>query len=162
MKETQNIIMMKKLLSLLLLLPLLSLVGCSDDDDFPQVDVTVSFDNVSAAKNGTIYVVEGNPLKIESVEVKSLTGKPAALTSMDYYLDGLFIGVSPIAPYDATISASALPVGRHLLQLNTMILQEDKSVLTSYLTFTVQVVPELPEGAEPLGPYKSTFRCDVK
>ncbi len=49
---------MKKLLYLLLLLPLGFFASCSDDKDLPSVDITVNIENAVDA-NGKIYIVEG-------------------------------------------------------------------------------------------------------
>lgn len=141
---------MKKLLYLLMLLPLcLGVSSCSDDNDFPSVDLTVKMTGAANVDN-VIYVVQGDPFGIESISVTSLTGKQAMLSSVGYYWDGVLSQVAPAAPYSITWDTSSLGVGSHLLQMQTSLLQVDKSLATAVFTYRVQVVAsadDLPDGA---------------
>lgn len=142
---------MKKFLYLLLLLPFcLGATSCSDDNDFPSVDLTVKMTGAANVDN-VIYVVQGDPFGIESISVQSLTGKQAMLTAVNYYWDGVPSQVAPVAPYTITWDTSTIPVGSHLLQMQTSLLQVDKSIATALITYKVQVVEsaaDLPAGAE--------------
>ena len=76
---------MKKFPYLLLLLPLGFLASCNSDDDLPDVDITVTFDNVVEGEDA-IYVVKGDTLKIESITCKGNDNKQAAETGGRTYL----------------------------------------------------------------------------
>lgn len=140
---------MKKLFSLLLLaLPLTFLAtSCSDDDDLPNVDITVKMSNCKKLDN-TIYVVRGQTLDIDGITVKNLDGdKPALITQATYYWDYYVLGTSVIAPYGFQIATVApteevegTPLGKHLLVIEMPVLAEDKSVATGIVDFVVQVV----------------------
>lgn len=140
---------MKKLLYILMLLPLGFLASCSDDNDLPSVDLTVEMTGAADVDN-TIYVVQGEDFGIESITVKALNGNQAALTSVGYYWDGILSQVAPVAPYTITWNTASLPVGRHLLQMQSSLLEVDKSIASALFTYKVVVVAsedDLPAGA---------------
>lgn len=142
---------MKKLLYLLLLLPLGFLSSCDDDDDFPAVDVTVNLDN-AAMVNNQIYVVQSEGFKIEGITARSLTDQQAALANVVYGIDGIFAGAPVLEPpYNGDIQPNELSAGIHYLQFRFTILQVDKSLAYGYMRTTINVVEkveDLPEGAE--------------
>ena len=92
---------MKKFMTLLLglvALPL-AMTSCDDDNDLPDVDVTVTFDNATKAEDGSMYIVKGNPISVSSIEVTNReAGKKAIATAAIYYLDGVRIGASVVSP----------------------------------------------------------------
>ncbi|MDE7438457.1 MAG: hypothetical protein K2M93_08230 [Muribaculaceae bacterium] len=140
---------MKKLLYLLLLLPLGFFASCSDDKDLPSVDITVNIENAVDA-NGKIYIVEGEPLTVAGIDVKSLNGKASGISGVNYVLDHVGIGYNIVQPFGGTISANLLPAGNHLLTLAFDVLQVDKSIAYAQLSTVVTVVPaveDLPEGS---------------
>lgn len=107
---------MKKLLYLLMLLPLAMLGGCHDDDDIPDVNVSISLRDVVVDGN-VIYTVKDTPLKITSISVQGV-GSRALVTSVAYYWDGVRIGWNPIAPFSATIAGALVPEGNHVLGIS--------------------------------------------
>lgn len=140
---------MKKILSLLLLtLPLaMGFTACSDDDDLPDVNMSITVSN--ATKIGdVIYVVQGDTLYIDSIAVvNNEAGKAAAITAATYYWDYQPLGTSMIPPYGFAIVTAApegefagTPVGKHLLQIETPLLAVDKQLATAVLVYTVEVV----------------------
>lgn len=143
---------MKKLLFLLLLLPLGLLVSCNDDDDrMPSVDIAVQFENAVQADGG-LYMVAGDSLTVKSVTVKSLTDKPAALAGVSYFLDHEFMGYNRVAPFGGSIHPGYLPVGKHLVTLAFDVLQVDKSIAFARVASVVTVVENadsLPSGTTP-------------
>lgn len=154
---------MKKLLYILMLMPVCFLASCSDDDDYPSVDLTVEMTGAAGVDN-VIYVVQGEEFGIESITVKSLNGNQAALTSVGYYWDGILSQVAPVAPYTITWNTSTLPVGRHLLQMQSSLLEVDKSIASALFTYTVVVVPsedDLPDGAT-LGSIRDVITVNPK
>lgn len=142
---------MKKLLYLLLLLPLGFLASCDSDNDLPDVDITVTFDNVVEGEDA-IYVVKGDTLKIQSVTCKGNDNKQAMVNEVTYVLDGFPLGTSIIAPYGATIATDNFSAGKFLLGLRMNVLQVDKSLAFGVISFGFKVVDsadELPDGKEP-------------
>lgn len=149
---------MKKLLYLLLLLPLGFLASCSDDDDLPSVDISVNIANAVDA-NGKIYIVAGTPLTVESIEAKGLGGKAAAISGVNYILDHVGMGYTIVSPFSGQIDAAYLPAGNHLFTLTFDVLQVDKSIAYAQLSTIVTVVSsesDLPDGAVP-GPVTLSY-----
>ena len=154
---------MKKLLYLLLLLPLGFMVSCSSEDDLPDVDIAVSFDNVVSAEN-TLYVVQGDTLKVKGVAVRGNDNKNAIITNVSYMWDGLLVTWNPIAPFGVNIMMDFPKPGRHVLSIYMDIAQEDKSLAYGILEYKVTVVgdsTELPAGPMP-GPYTSISYMGTK
>ena len=69
---------MKKILFLVLVLPLL-VVSCNDDEnDLPNIDFEVSITG-GINIDGVLYVIKGDTLSIDSVDVIYLDNKGAAI-----------------------------------------------------------------------------------
>lgn len=141
---------MKKIFSILLLaLPLAFMTtSCSDDDDLPNVDITVNMSNCKQLDD-VVYVVRGQILNIDGISVKNLDGnKPALITRASYFWDYTLLGTSVVAPYGFEIATIApdeegvggTPLGKHLLEIEMPVLAEDKAVATGIVAFVVQVV----------------------
>lgn len=148
---------MKKLIYLLMLLPLAMLGGCHDDDDIPDVNVSISLRDVVVDGN-VIYTVKDTPLKITSISVQGV-GSRALVTSVAYYWDGVRIGWNPIAPFSATIAGALVPEGNHVLGISMEVAQEGKALGFCATTYNVKAVENedaLPEGTEP-GPATITY-----
>ncbi|MCM1152532.1 MAG: hypothetical protein NC328_02615 [Muribaculum sp.] len=143
----------KVLLMMMALTGLFALSACSDDNDLPDVNITVQMQEVSEY-NGIIYVVQGKEFQVNSITVTSLNGKNSALTTVEYYMDHYLTAVTNVSPYTCTFNTNSLPVGNHLLQMRSNVLQVDKSLATVWLNYYVTVVAsekDLPEGAPALG-----------
>lgn len=144
-----NTKIMKKFISLFLLaLPFVfGATSCSDDDDLPDVSISVSLENAKKV-DGVIYVVQGDTLKITSINVKNNeAGKNAAITEAEYFWDYIPLQISIIPPYGISIPTSkdegdvaGTPLGNHLLQIKMPLLAEDKELATAMLVYTVKVV----------------------
>lgn len=91
-------------------------MSCSDDNDLPDVDFDMTFENATVV-DGTLYVVQGQEFKVSTITVtNNETGKPAALTAANYYWDYLYVGTSVQPPYTFEFEVSeTMPVGRHIL-----------------------------------------------
>lgn len=156
---------MKKLLYLaLLLLPLgFMAASCSDDNDLPDVDVTVVYDNV-VMENNVLYVVQGDIMKVTGIDCKGNDGKQALVNNVTYYLNGL-PQIHPIfAPYGVGIDTGMLEPGRYVLTMGMNILQVDKSISTGMIDqsfIVVKTAEELPDGATP-GEVTRTIRFTPK
>lgn len=154
---------MKKLLYLLLLLPLGLLASCDSDDDLPDVDITVTFDNVVEGEDA-IYIVKGDSLKIQSVTCKGNDNKQAMVNEVTYVLDGFPLGTSVIAPYGAAIATDNFSAGKFLLGMRMNVLQVDKTLAFGVISFGFKVVEsaaDLPDGKEP-GTLTRTVRMSAK
>lgn len=143
---------MKKLLYLLLLLPLgFITTSCSDEDDIPSVSISVKIADAVDA-NGRIYIVSGQPLTVDGITVESLNGKASGISGVNYALDHIGLGYTMVQPFGASINAAYLPVGNHLLTLAFDVLQVDKSIAYAQISTVVSVVEaveDLPEGTTP-------------
>ena len=132
---------MKRIFYLLFVLPLL-LVSCKDDDDMPNVDFKVE---ISGGKfvNNTIYVVKGDTLKVEKIEIVS-HDKKAAMGEVSYFWDGRFLFTNPIPPYKISISTDKMVLAEHRFHFNCPVYVEDYPILTSYFDYKVKLV-EIPD-----------------
>lgn len=132
---------MKKLYYFLLVaMPMLFMVSCDDDNSLPDVDVSVK---ISGAVNveGILYAVQGDTIKIESINVVNREeGKSAIITSASYYWDYRYEGVSVIPPYGAKFNTENVAVGPHLLQVESPLFAVDKSAAILFFAYKVIVV----------------------
>lgn len=160
---------MKKLFYLLFLLPMAFFASCSDDDDLPQVDLTLTIDNVAMVDNN-IYAVVGDTINIENYTVKSLTSQNASVTNVIYSLDGIpglgmFVPYPPmVSPFKAYMIPTEQMVGKHVLGVSSTVLQVEKPIATAYCQYPLVIVKDstdLPQGAV-LGVQEITGRIDPK
>lgn len=140
---------MKKLLYLLLALPLM-LVSCSNDDDYPEVRVGVDYTGATTV-DGTLYVVRGDTLNIDSVYVTPIdASKPAVISSVTYVLNGVSLGIAPTSPYSLSILTEPLKAGKYDLRLQMGVFQNGKTPGIAYVTLPVAVVDnasQIPSGS---------------
>lgn len=150
---------MKKILYLLLALPMLVLASCCNDDDLAQVETNLTLSNVSNA-NGMIYAVQGDVVKIDGVSVTPTNGKPATITNVRYYVDGFLLIGTIEDPYALEFSTEGFSTTqRHTISLQATVLQEDKSITSVVANYPMVVVADasaLPEGAPALGQFTFT------
>lgn len=153
---------MKKLFYLLFLLPLTFFGACTNDDDVPQVDLTLTLDGVTQnPETEQFYIINGSEASVQSLVAKSLTDKAAVCTNCIFYIDGLQITDTFLEPFASDIPTAALSPGLHYLEARTTILQVDKSISVGYISIPIQVVAsaeDLPEGLPALGKYSVTMR----
>lgn len=148
---------MKKLFSLLALALTLTFVTTScDDNDLPDVDISITVSNAKIVDN-EMYVVRGDTLRIESIDVtNNEPGKAAAITSAAYYWDGIFLGETFRSPFGFNI-VTTIPtdethgtrLGAHRLQIYAPLVAVDKELAFALLTYTVNVVEsaeDIPQG----------------
>ncbi|MDE6803891.1 MAG: hypothetical protein K2J29_04590 [Muribaculaceae bacterium] len=156
---------MKKLLYLLLLIPLGFLASCSSDDDYPSVDIEVTFSNASVYNN-VVYVLDGTNLTIDNIGIKSLNGSAATLANMTFFWDGAFQPGMTFGAYPLTLETATQPIGRHYLQFNCELLEVDKSILNGTFTYPVIIIEDeedLPAGApQEFETYKSVITVNPK
>lgn len=149
---------MKKFFYLLLLLIPLGLTSChDDDDDLPNVDFDITFEDAVIDDNGVVYVVQGESFAIEGIKVINREpGKSALITSATYFWDAFPLGTSVVEPYGFEIETSTTtPLGDHSLQISCPLFAVDKEMATALVSFTVRVVatdadlPATPGGDSP-------------
>ncbi|MCM1292151.1 MAG: hypothetical protein NC111_00315 [Bacteroides sp.] len=136
---------MKKLYLLLLALPLMfAAVSChDDDDDMPQVKISLNYEN-GAVNGSNVYVVKPDTLVIESVNVTAVRPGHVAtcVGPVNYWLSGYPIGTSFIAPFGARIATNDLEVGQYSLTLTMGIAEEGYSLATAMASVMVNVVAD--------------------
>lgn len=152
---------MKKFLYLLLLLPLgLLPTSCDDDDDkVPDVGVQATVSG-GVVDNNTIYVVQGEPLVIEQMQIVNHTGKDAAIGVVNYYIDGVGAGQSLVAPYRFEFFTDNLPVGNHILTAEMPVYVVDYPICFGAFSFPLQVVEDA--SALPGEPSTATFNGVIR
>ncbi|MDE5556059.1 MAG: hypothetical protein K2J10_12880 [Muribaculaceae bacterium] len=141
---------MKKLYYFLLLaLPVMMFASCDDDNSLPSVDVSIQLDG-GVSVNDIIYVVQGDTLSVESINVVNKEhGKNAIITSATYSWDYAFVGVSVTPPYGAEFITENMPIGQHLLQIECPVYAVDKSPAMMYMAYKVKIVEsadDIPSG----------------
>lgn len=130
---------MKKFFYLLFALPLF-FAACDDDDNLPQVDITVDFENATKVDDA-MYVVKGDTLVVDAINVTNReSGKKAIATGAIYYLDGLRIGASVISPFYFRIPTDNLPAQEYTLNIETEIFAVDKAPAYAVLGYNFKVV----------------------
>lgn len=129
---------MKRLFYLLFILPLI-LVSCDDDNELPDVKFNVE---ISGGKNvnGIIYVVKGDTLTVEKVEILSHNTKGAAMGEVSYFWDGLFLLTNPFPPYKINIATDRMLIDKHILEFNCPLYVVDSPILTAYFRYPVKLV----------------------
>ncbi len=131
---------MKKLLYLLLLLPLaLVTASCDDDDKVPDVSINTSIEG-GVYKDGVIYVVQGTPLVLE-VSLDNHTDKEGQLGVITFYWDHYLAGQAVTVPYTFEFPTAAQPVGNHLLQAEMPVYVVDYPLCVGYFDYVVKIVP---------------------
>ena len=150
---------MKKLLALLFILLPLSLVyvSCSDDDDLPDVSVSISTPN--RMLGDTIYLVQGDSLIVDTINIRNNeAGKNAVITAAEYFfaMEGHYTAVVPFGwrrPTSANPdNFNYIPAGKYPFNIEVDIAAEDKALAIGVLPYIVRVVAsddEIPEAAVP-------------
>ena len=143
---------MKKLFYLMMLALPMIFVACDDDDNLPRVDITVDFDNV-ANVDGELYIVKGDSLIVNSINVTNLeSGKKAIATSAIYYLDGIRIGASIFSPFYYRFPTENLELDSYRFSIETEIFAVDKTPAVALLSYDLTVVEskeDIPNGIDP-------------
>lgn len=141
---------MKKLYYFLLMaLPVLFFASCDDDNNLPDVKVSIQVDG-GVSVNDILYVVQGDTLKVEDIKViNQEEGKNAMITSASYSWDYMFLGVSVTPPFGVKIPTDNVQPGKHLLQIECPLFAVDKSPANLYMAYKVYVVEsvdDIPSG----------------
>lgn len=146
---------MKKLSFMLLILPLMAVMAsCSDDDDRPSVNITLTYGNATVV-NDTVYVVRPDTFKIESVKVTATRkDKVATNGTVIYRFPGYLPVASAFAPYGCEIITENLPLGTYTMSLEMPIMEEGCELATAVTYINVKLVdspdkiPDAPDGGD--------------
>ena len=115
------------------------LSSCSNKEDLPDVEVTVNIKD-AVKKDNVLYVVQGEPLIVEGLTVKPITGGAAALGPTAYYIDDFWIGTTDIIPFGAEIETANLELGNHVLCIRPTVLQEGKTLAYGLIYYNMEIV----------------------
>lgn len=151
---------MKKIMWLLLALPLMAVMtSCHDDDDLPDVILTVNYEN-AINYDDVLYVVRGDTLKIDSVAATPATpqGKAVQLLGVSYRWNGWLLGTTLIPPFSATIATDNFEPADYILGMECPVIQIDKTPGTAFITRKVRIVAseeDLPSAVDPASRHRS-------
>lgn len=143
---------MKKIVYLLAaVIPALVFTSCDDSADVPDVDFNVAITGGTFTSASDIYVVQGDTLRVNSVEaVNNEHGKSVTIPYVNYYFNYMFIGQNALQPYGFNIAIpDSLPVGTYSLELTAPVFAEDKEPGYAIMTYRVNVVEsaeDIPDG----------------
>lgn len=130
---------------LALVLPVLAFVAssCDDDDDTPQVEISFTYRNGVVAEN-SVYAVQPDTLVIESINVKAVREghKAIATPPVNFWLDGVPVGTSFVAPYSIAFPTEKLALGRHALDVSMGIAEEGYALSTAVARVYINVVAD--------------------
>ena len=156
---------MKKLLYLLIAMPFLMFVSCSDDAAEMEPDTVLTVDNTVEVSgvtllNDTLYTVVGTTIELNGVAVKTVSAQPASLHSALYFLDGNVIASkNRAAAPNFTTDNNA--IGKHTISVAATLRRADDSLTGVAINLPLVVVTEsskLPKNAPEIGTYSRTVR----
>lgn len=133
--------MRKYLYTLMLFFPMMwALTSCSNDDDLPQVDISIDYSGATEV-DGVFYVVAGNTFAIDALKVTPLDGYgKATLSTTAYYWNYQFVGSTIVEPFGMKFETEGMEPGNAVLQINTTVAQVDRSIGIAYFTLPVKIV----------------------
>lgn len=154
---------MKKLLYLLLLLPAAFIFSsCSDDDNLPNVEVTMTFDN-AVVDDGTLYVMQDSVFSMTSLTTKAVNSdNQTAIANVRYFWNGIPAPGLTWSPFPLEIDMAQMPTvrsGANVLGLRATLLEVDKSLAYCTLNVPIKAVEteaDFPNGQLP-GEVSLTF-----
>ena len=150
---------MKRIIYFLCAIAIATLTSCSDDNDLAQVDVNIEISGITVVDN-VLYTIEGENVTLENTTVNSLTAQPAIIQRVAYSLDYTLLLPEFGKPFTASFSTEGLRIGKHLLGMEGVILQVDKTltpIRTQLPLIIVEKKEDLPENAPEIGTYTITI-----
>ena len=149
-------VIMKKLLFLLLAMPFI-LVSCSDDDDLPNVNFTVNYEN-AVDVDGILYVVQGDTLAFTGIYVTPVNEHhKAVIGGASYSWDFIPAGVTIVEPFGREFLTALYAEGPHEVQISCSVYEVDCTPATAILTFPVVIVGSADEIPQPSVPGDGTL-----
>ncbi|MDE6120747.1 MAG: hypothetical protein K2F63_03055 [Muribaculaceae bacterium] len=135
--------MKKYLFLVLMLVPMLGFVSCSDDDgdDLPQVEFNFETEG-TVSVDGLLYVVQGETFKITAINVTNKeANKAAGIVSAAYYWDGYYLGTTALPPFAFEfVTSEDTSIGTHQIQVECPVYAVDKELANAVVTLNVEVV----------------------
>lgn len=126
----------------LLALPLIALMAsCSDDNKVPDVEIYATFDGGQQVGD-VYYVVQGDTLTVESVNMINNGKESASLGGVRYFWDYMPVGNVIVQPYTISFDTQTMAVGNHLLQAEMPIYAVGYPICTGYITKRITIVAE--------------------
>ena len=118
--------------------------SCDDDDDLPDVSMSITIEGGVFDTDGDIYVVQGDELNVLSVNiVNNIEGQDAAITYANYYWDYRLVASNMVPPFGCDgLTDINTPVGEHELEITTNVVAVDKELAVAELDYDVIVVPD--------------------
>ena len=146
---------MKKLIYLLLALPMmaLALTSCDDsDDDNPQVKIDFSYSGAVISES-QVYVVQPDTLCIDSIGVSAVRPghKAMCVGPVNYWIDGVPVGSNFLPPFGICIKSADLSVGSHTLTAQIGIAEEGYALSTAVTSIRINVVADEADIPVPAG-----------
>ncbi len=134
---------MKKLLFLLLALPLV-VVSCSDDgDNLPKVSLSVDGSG-GVVSDGVIYLLQGDTLSVDSITVVAENSTPGVrIASANYFLDYRPVWSTVVAPFAFKLDSGKMSVGRHLFEIQCPIAAVGYAPAVAFMSYQVRVVDDV-------------------
>lgn len=130
---------MKKLLFLLLALPLL-MVSCDDDDNFPKVQLKIDGSG-GVTHEGYIYLLQGDTLSIDSIGIVSAESTSGVkITGANYYLDYRPVWSTVVAPFGYKLETGTLATGSHILEIQCPVLAVGYSPAVAFVSYQLRIV----------------------
>lgn len=147
---------MKKLLYLLLLLPFaFTMASCSDDDDLPNVTVTMDFSN-AAQQDGYLYVAKTDTLYLDGITTRAVdSSQSATLVNARYFWNYMPAPTLTWSNFPLEIPVAYMPLtesGNNVLGLDATLLETDKSIAYTSIEVPIKVVEtveDFPAGLTP-------------
>ena len=146
---------MKRILFLLLALPMLVVMVSCDHTDDVNVTFSMDFGPDVTVVNGKAYVVSTGTFKIKGIGVRPVNTKhSAAITQVAYWINGLPVyPITNVAPFGMSIAAENLAEGINTVTMDMTVIETDCPISTAVAQIDVVVVPtaeDIPsEGVEP-------------
>ena len=137
---------MKKLFYFMLVavLPLLaiSLTSCSNDDDLPQVVLSLDVleDGNVVVSKGTVYAVAGAPIILNDVLVKNQKPGEATINMATFLWDAKTYARKQNRPFNIEFEKDLVTKGNHTSGLDCQVLAEGYPFSWGYANFPVVVV----------------------
>ncbi len=118
--------------------------SCDDDNDLPDVSMSITIEGGVFDTDGDIYVVQGDELNVQSVNiVNNIQGQSAAITYANYYWNYQLVAASTLPPFGcAGLTDADTPVGKYDLEITTNVLAVDKELANAVLDYDVIVVAD--------------------
>ena len=133
---------MKKILYALLLALPFALSSCSNDDELPEVNISVDYSGATEV-DGVYYVVEGEKLNIDAIKVTPKSGyKAATRGATSYYWNYQFLGTTIVEPFGITVDTEGMEPGDYIMQIRSTVYQVDRAAGIAYIVLPVKIVDD--------------------